>query len=271
MPTKPYIPSTISNYFIIIMEIQEFFDCLAIDRDMNLERDPILAYEQKMRAKAVLSYLKPSVNETILEIGCGNGRDLVLIAKSCKNIAGIDYSPEMVAQAAKKILHYSIENATVAYGNATDLKFDDASFDKVLCSEVVEHIPDWEQAIKEISRVLKPGGKLVLSTPNNRSFYGIDRYVWERVLKKEWYHPFDKWKNYINIKTVVDKNDFTILSVKGACYLPGFIIAYRLKKPLKQILVKCTSFLEPFLCRLFPRNAYMIVLHIIKNIPSTPK
>lgn len=54
---------------------------------------------------------------------------------------------------------------SVSVGDALSLPFPDASFDKIVCSEVLEHIPDYRQAVNEIERVLKPGGTLAISVP----------------------------------------------------------------------------------------------------------
>lgn len=56
--------------------------------------------------------------------------------------------------------HYSL-----SVGNALSLPFADGTFDKIICSEVLEHIPDYKQAVNEIERVLKPGGTLAISVP----------------------------------------------------------------------------------------------------------
>jgi ubiquinone/menaquinone biosynthesis C-methylase UbiE len=67
---------------------------------------------------------------------------------------------KLLAQVEKKC------NSKRVVGSILEMPFPDAHFDIVVSSEVIEHTPNPEQAIKEIYRVLKPGGVMVLSTPN---------------------------------------------------------------------------------------------------------
>jgi len=120
--------------------------------------------------------LKPGSH--VLDAGCGSGRHLRALAKMPDlKIVGIDRSAKDVADALAglKNMHdalscdYRVETADI---NA--LPFDDAAFDCVICSEVLEHIPQHEKALSELVRVLKPQGHLVVSVPR----YFSERICW---------------------------------------------------------------------------------------------
>jgi ubiquinone biosynthesis O-methyltransferase len=247
-------------------EIQSFFDAAAKSRDRIMDNHPILAFEQFVRSRSVFEYLQPIRSDNILDIGCGNGRDLLYLAGACDKIIAIDYSNEMVRQSRQKLEDNNISNVIVSYGNATALEFDDNSFDKILCSEVIEHIPEWNNAIREIARVLRPGGSLVLSTPNRHSFYGFERYfIHQGLLKKAWPHPCDEWKTFRELKESLLKNGLSLSKHKGACYIPGFLFTHKLSPFLGRLLVNIISAIEQPLSHLLPNLGYMIVIRAKKR------
>jgi SAM-dependent methyltransferase len=123
-------------------------------------------YINQPAAKTSL-YLNP--DDRVLDIGCGDGYITNLLSKKCKQIIGIDYSEEAVIE-AKKL--YPLDK--IYQMNSTNIQFEDTSFDKIICLEVLEHLT-WLQAKKTISEayrvlrpggfVLRPGGLLIGSTP----------------------------------------------------------------------------------------------------------
>jgi len=94
----------------------------------------------------------------VLEMGCGRGVGIeILLALGAAHITGFDLDPKMVALAQKRVAKYS-DRARVFVGDAEAIDAPDASFDVVVDYGIIHHIPNWHQALKEIARVLKPGG-----------------------------------------------------------------------------------------------------------------
>ena len=107
-----------------------------------------------------------------LDLGCGAGRHVHAMYYHAEcHVVGIDLGFEDVRRPRAGFgtcpdMDPETKRAfSLSVGNALSLPFPDASFDKIICSEVLEHIPDYGQALNEIHRILKPGGTLAVSVP----------------------------------------------------------------------------------------------------------
>src|SRR3989338_6404957 len=107
-----------------------------------------------------------------LDLGCGAGRHVHAMYYHAQcHVVGLDLGFEDVRRtrdgfgSCPDMDPERKRSFSLTVGNALSLPFPDASFDKVLCSEVLEHIPDYRQAVAEIDRILKPGGTFAVSVP----------------------------------------------------------------------------------------------------------
>ena len=135
--------------------------------------------------KFFLPYLKK--NQIALDAGCGNGRNLLEIAKRCSFVYGIDSSNEMVKHALLNKERKEIKNAELKEGNILDLKFQDSFFNSIFCTAVLHHLrtkTERERAFSEFYRVLKPNSFLFLSVWN----------YYQRKFKDSQKDNFIKWK-----------------------------------------------------------------------------
>lgn len=113
--------------------------------------------------------LKPS--DRVLDLGCGEGRHVIsAYLEADIQAVGVDLGFDDLKLTAEKFAGFSQpNNAAKSFGlsqaNALHLPFADNTFDVVICSEVLEHIPDYESALAEIQRILAPGGTFVASVP----------------------------------------------------------------------------------------------------------
>lgn len=106
----------------------------------------------------------------ILDAGCGVGhwgRALAPFLSPDAEVTGVDREPEWVEKAAAIAKAKGLSRFSYRQGDANALPFNDAHFDLVTCQTLLIHVPDPRATLKEFLRVLKPGGLLVLSEPNN--------------------------------------------------------------------------------------------------------
>ena len=115
---------------------------------------------------------KYSLNEsgTMLDVGCGEGRHIFGIMQNYPEMKciGLDMDDDSLVKAEEGYEFFeSISNAGAEFlkGSAYSLPFQNNSLDLVVCSEVLEHLHHYNDAVKEIHRVLKPGGKFYASVP----------------------------------------------------------------------------------------------------------
>jgi len=104
----------------------------------------------------------------VLDVGCGSGERLELLKQLGWTVKGVDLDAKAVAVAQKKGLDAEC-------GDLKTMALPAESFDAVILSHVIEHVPQPCDLLTECARVLKPGGRLVMLTPNAESF-GLDYY-----------------------------------------------------------------------------------------------
>ncbi len=118
----------------------------------------------KRRAQAIYDFLEIEEGDRVLDLGCGRGFFMNLtstIFPGC-DLLGVELDPSLLAVARRRVAR-----ARVVSANAYHLPFPDNSFDKVIFTEVLEHIPDDAAAMDEVVRVMAPGALLALTTPHD--------------------------------------------------------------------------------------------------------
>ncbi|MEQ8267241.1 MAG: methyltransferase domain-containing protein, partial [Parvibaculum sp.] len=136
------------------------------------------------RAK-VIEMLAPAPGEHVLDIGTGPGLlayDLARMVGESGRLVGLDAAPSMLKVARTRLA--AMPQAECMEGDAADLTFPDASFDIAVSTQVHEYVADMEKAVKELHRVLKPGGRALILDTDWRSivWHSSDKARMERVL-----------------------------------------------------------------------------------------
>jgi demethylmenaquinone methyltransferase/2-methoxy-6-polyprenyl-1,4-benzoquinol methylase len=161
-------------------QVAAMFDTVAESYDRT---NDLLSFGQdRIWRKRVLKVVNPKSGQTILDLAAGTGSSSVVFAKEGVKVIASDFSEGMLAVGRKR--HPELE---FVYADATKLPFKDASFDAVTISFGLRNVNEPKNALKEMLRVLKPGGKVVIcefsqvSVPVIRSFYN---FYLKRVLPR---------------------------------------------------------------------------------------
>lgn len=112
------------------------------------------------------------ISGNLLEIGCGTGRGVAVLAPSISNYTGVDKNEPLMIKLATEYPNFKFIDMFLP--PLKGLK--DNTFDYIVTFQVIEHIADDNEFIKEAYRVLKPGGKLILTTVNRK--YSLSRNPW---------------------------------------------------------------------------------------------
>ena len=97
--------------------------------------------------------------DTVLECACGTGTITAAIAPACARVVATDYSEGMLKQARKKLARFP--HVVVEQADITDLHYADDSFDAVVAGNVIHLLPEPGDALKELKRVVRPGGTII--------------------------------------------------------------------------------------------------------------
>jgi demethylmenaquinone methyltransferase/2-methoxy-6-polyprenyl-1,4-benzoquinol methylase len=131
----------------------------------------------------------PRRGQRILDLAAGTGASSVSLARSGATVIAADFSPGMIAEGERRHRAGSagggISNLSFVQADATDLPFQDGEFDTVTMSFGLRNVNDPKRALRELYRVTKPGGRLVVcefSHPPSRTFNGLYRFYNNRVL-----------------------------------------------------------------------------------------
>jgi ubiquinone/menaquinone biosynthesis C-methylase UbiE len=194
-------------------------------KKLDLLLDKVGDIALKRRAKYIILGLDPRDGDKILDVGCGDGFYLHLLSNLGINLKlfGSDFDPNAL-KSAKIILRE--DKVKLFQGDLMKkLPFKDNSFDKIVMSEVVEHLPQDIKGLKEVYRVLKPGGVLCITVPNanypllwdpvNRLMEDFSgRHIKNGFWAGIWFGHIRLYKPD-QIKKVVEKSGFNIESVKS--------------------------------------------------------
>ena len=124
--------------------------------------------------QASIGKLELTENDKVLCAGVGTGNEVIRILEASPHISitGIDSSKTALNKVQKKVRKQG-KSILTNLMDIQDMKFEDASFDKVLCVHVIDFVPDYTKAVSEIIRVLKPGGKFAITFPSGKEDFSF--------------------------------------------------------------------------------------------------
>jgi O-methyltransferase / aklanonic acid methyltransferase len=127
--------------------------------------------------RRLVEVLEPRATDAVLDVGCGRGAVLVPASGRVGRLVGIDTSPGMLTQARRELERVGAAGVDLHVMDAEALTFADATFDAVTCAFTLFFLPRPERAAAEFARVVRPGGRVIVSTwgqPDPRWAFGDD-------------------------------------------------------------------------------------------------
>jgi SAM-dependent methyltransferase len=161
--------------------------------------NPFIRYTEGRRVSEILAAVGGA--ERVADVGCGEG--YVLARIQAPQAVGVDISKAAMLMAAK-LTGAKRASTTLVRADGECLPFQDSFFDAAVCSEMLEHTPNPAKVVSELARVTRPGGRVVLTIPNEPLINAIKGMAWNlgifnlvfpgvpRRQDEEWHlHSFD--------------------------------------------------------------------------------
>jgi len=136
-------------------KMRSFFDSVA----GRLGKDYVPGQSWKGVAEALLRLMPPM---TIADLGAGDGSFALLLSQRAKRVIAVDTSAKMIEVGRDQALRHGVENVDFRFGDMEEIPIDDAAVDLVFFSQSLHHALHPERAVQEASRILVPGGRIVL-------------------------------------------------------------------------------------------------------------
>jgi len=187
----------------------QFYERFAEEFDARMNR-----YEVGKRLRLVFDDAlgaEDLAGSDLLDAGCGTGLFSQAAAQRGARVTSMDVGQRLLEQVARKC------DSERVVGDVTALPFHDARFDYVICTEVIEHTLRPEVAVRELARVLRPGGTLVLTTPN-RVWHPAIRLATR--LRMRPYEGIENWVGFHDLRTWVERAGVAVRAHRGFNPLP---------------------------------------------------
>jgi len=179
---------------------------------------------------------KPYISGNLLELGCGEGRGVDLLAPLATSYTAIDKISDIIEKLSSKFPEYKFQS-----GSFPPFPYEDNSFDTIVTFQVIEHIKNDHMFLKEIKRVLKPGGQALITTPNikmtlSRNPWHIREYTADQLEKLcMTYFPKVEMRGIAGNEKVISYHDRNRQSVQKIMRYDILNLQYRLPASLLRI------------------------------------
>jgi SAM-dependent methyltransferase len=198
-----------------------FYERFAADFDARMHPAEVARRLEFVFEEALVGEL---TGKTFLDAGCGTGLFSAAAAQRGARVTSMDIGPALLAEVAKKC------DSERVVGDVQALEFEDDAFDVVLSTEVVEHTEAPVRAVGELARVTRPGGVLVVTTPNRRwrplvtlsSRLGLRPYV-----------GIENWMSFAELEAALRAADVTELTIGGFNAVP--VRSAMVQRSLRQV------------------------------------
>ncbi len=218
-------------------------------------RNPAVKIYDQLRINAIQFFAK-NAGPRVLIVGCGSNLDHDLFLDN-----NLVYYFDISFIAVKSVYYNGIKAFTA---DALSIPLPSHSFDLIVCSEVLEHIPEVSTAVSEFARLLTSSGTLIVSSPNWFSWFGKARLIGEFLRRKPFHssdQPYDDWKTIWKFKKELAPW-FEIIDKRGVWYLPP--LHYRNRGISEKCMNRIYTFYKPIETLLSKKIPYLGHLLVLK-------
>lgn len=177
---------------------------------------PAKAYFRARKLSTALAINRFPAGGTILEIGCSIGQFTVPLTRAGYQVCGMDLSPNSIELARRQVVAQGVTAARFVVGDAEDLsQFSDRQFDGVLSFSTLRYVEQLSRALREIYRVLKLGGTVVLDFPNRWCpWFYLKSWLGSEA------HPSDHWFARTTLQRLFTEAGFRDVRIKPLLFTP---------------------------------------------------
>ena len=172
-----------------------------------LMNNPVRATLLRRYEAALLQRLGGGLKrKRVLEIGCGRGvgTEIIFERFGASEVHAFDVDPDMIDHARIRLARYTPNRLKLYVGDAAAIDEPDASFDAVFDFAIIYHIPNWKEAVAEVARVLRPGGKFYIEEVTS---HALDRWFYRTFLE----HPQSQhWLNKDKFVAELERNGIIV-------------------------------------------------------------
>jgi 2-polyprenyl-3-methyl-5-hydroxy-6-metoxy-1,4-benzoquinol methylase len=186
-----------------------FYERFAGEFDAKMNR-----YEVGKRLRLVFDHVlgdEDLSRRRVLDAGCGTGFFSQMADARGAAVTSLDVGEQLLAEVARKC------DTERVVGDLLALPFEDASFDVVICTEVIEHTITPQRAVAELARVLRPGGLLVLTTPNRAWHFSVRL---ANALRLRPYEGLENWVRWRDLRRWLSEDRLELVEYRGFNALP---------------------------------------------------
>jgi 2-polyprenyl-3-methyl-5-hydroxy-6-metoxy-1,4-benzoquinol methylase len=202
------------------------------------------AITEAIEQRVVLDMMGGLAGIRLLDVGCGDGALICAAAARGAMVAGVDADPAMLAAARLRMARAGLE-ATLREGRVEGLPFPDASFDVVASVTVLCFVGDAERGVREMARVLRPGGRLVIGELGRWSAWAALRRMRGWLGSTTWRAA--RFRTPGELRTLVQQAGLSVTAIQGAVYYPPANWLAHLLAPLDPWLGRLTRFGAAFI------------------------
>ncbi len=190
---------------------------------------------ERVETSVVFDLLGSIRGRRVLDVGTGDGTYAIEAAARGAVVAALDLEQEMLEAARGRAASRGVD-VTLRPGRAEQLPFDDACFDAVIAVTVLCFVPDAEVAVREMARVLVPGGRLVLGELGRFSVWAAERRVRGWLGATTWRRA--RFWSRAEIEGLARNAGLHVADVRGSVFFPPSGLAARLVAPFEPLLTR---------------------------------